>query len=399
VQVRVLMDDSFTASADQALLAIDQHPGVEIRVYNPYKRRSDQAAMRVLLNLGDFGRLDHRMHNKILAVDRQVAIIGGRNMADHYFGLHAQSNFRDMELLLGGPVAGKLTDSFDGYWNNPWSFPIDAVVALRESPGQPAPAPLTGGELAEHYPPQTAQGRADAWLEMLSTARSGQARLIVDEPASTDPDADSQAPRQLGEALLREIDRVQRELWLISAYLIPTPELENALERAVDRGVRVRILTNSLSSNNHVTAHSAYQKHLHALLSMGVEVYELRDDADGRAHYMERPVGAKSLCLHAKLMVLDSDRVFVGSANLDPRSLNLNTEVGLLIDGDQVNGGLRQLLQPDFTPDNAWRLSLDEAGDVTWTAGDRVSHHAPGDSFMRRLEEWLLEHLPLEAEM
>ena len=143
---------------------------------------------------------------------------------------------------------------------------------------------------------------------------------------------------QVGQELVREIDKAQQEIWLISAYLIPTPELEEALQRAEDRGVQVRILTNSISSNNHLTAHSAYRKHLRRLVEMGVEVHEVRADAKDRDVYIESPVEDKSLCLHAKILIFDRSRVFVGSANLDPRSLRINTEMGLLIESPVAFG-------------------------------------------------------------
>jgi putative cardiolipin synthase len=139
VFVRVLVDDSFILDADQELLDIDNHPGIELKVFNPYKRRSSQAALRETLNLGEFHRLDHRMHNKVMVTDNRVAVLGGRNLADHYFGYDENDNFRDMEVVAGGPIVHELADGFDLYWNNGWSFPVAAAMEQRSMPGSPEP--------------------------------------------------------------------------------------------------------------------------------------------------------------------------------------------------------------------------------------------------------------------
>jgi putative cardiolipin synthase len=398
VFVRVLVDDSFILDADEALLGIDRHPNIELRVFNPYKRRSSATALREILNLGDFHRLDHRMHNKVMVVDNRVALVGGRNLADHYFGYDASDNFRDLEVIAGGSVVHELAAGFDAYWNDPWSFPVAAVMERRAGPGSPETVemrPLQPGAHAE----QTAAERLEDWLDLARSARAGRARLLLDEPPAEDPDEASEAPVQVGAELIERIDAARSEVWLVSAYLIPTPELEQAIRRATGRGVRVRILTNSISSNNHLTAHSAYRRHVRALVEMGAEVHEVRDDAEDRDLYIESPVADKSLCLHAKVLVFDDDEVFIGSANLDPRSLRINTEMGLLIESPALNTDLRQALEPDFTLRNAWSLRLDENGDMTWISDAGVIDHQPEPSYMRRIEDWFLSLLPLEDEM
>jgi len=398
VFVRVLVDDSFILDADEALLAIDEHPGIELKVFNPYKRRSSDAGLREILNLGDFHRLDHRMHNKVMVVDDRVAVVGGRNLADHYFGYDAQDNFRDLEVIAGGSVVQALADGFDGYWNDRWSFPVSAVLEARAGPGAPKPLELRPVEPAAHLE-QSADERLADWLELVRSAHSGRATLLLDTPPDAEPGATDDAPVQVGERLIDAIDAAKSEVWLVSAYLVPTAELEDALRRAIGRGVRVRILTNSIGSNNHLTAHSAYRRHVRTLVEMGVEVHEVRDDAEDRQLYIEAPVEDKSLCLHAKALVLDGDHLFIGSANLDPRSLRINTEMGLLIESPALNAELRQALEPDFSLRNAWHVRLDETGGLVWVSDEVVLDHQPEPSFMRRIEDWFLSKLPLENEM
>lgn len=399
VRVRVLVDDSFILDADAQMLDIDRHENIELKVFNPYKRRSSDAALREILNAGEFHRLDHRMHNKVMVVDGRVAIIGGRNLASHYFGYHETDNFRDMELVTGGPGVGDLAAAFDEYWNDPWSFSVTAILEQRAGPGSPmVSTPAEPGPLDGHAE-QTAGERLADWKRIALAAHGGRAALLFDKPPEESPADNDEAPIQVGRALIREIDAVNNEIWLVSAYLIPTQELEDALARARARGVKVRILTNSLGSNNHVTAHSAYRNHIRNLLDMGADVHEVREDAKDRDLYIQSPVEDKSLCLHAKLLVFDDDRVFIGSANLDPRSLRINTEMGLIVESPGLNGALRRALEPDFSTRNAWRLALDENGSVSWTSDDEVLDIQPSPSWMYRLEDWFLSLLPLEDEM
>ncbi len=399
VFVRVLVDDSFVLDADRELLDIDRHDNIELKVFNPYKRRSSEAALRQVLNAGEFYRLDHRMHNKVMVVDNRVAIVGGRNIAADYFGYHETDNFRDMEVVTGGPIVHELAAGFDRYWNDVWSFPVAEIMAQRAWPGTPEPARSIDTGQADGHVEQTAEERLADWKQLALTAHAGEARLLLDRPPEDNPAQSDEAPVQVGTALIEAIDRAETEVWLISAYLIPTEELEAAVGRAEERGVQVRILTNSIGSNNHLTAHSAYRKHIQRLLEMGVEVHEVRDDAKDRDLYIESPVEDKSLCLHAKILIFDDDRVFVGSANLDPRSLRINTEMGLLIESPTLNRELRDVLEPDFATRNAWLLRLDEAGQVSWVSDDAVLNHQPTPSYMRRIEDWFLTLLPIEDEM
>ena len=399
VLVRVLVDDSFILDADRQLLEIDRHENIELKVFNPYKRRSSSAVLRQVLNAGEFHRLDHRMHNKVMVIDNRAAIIGGRNLADPYFGFHEEHNFRDMELVLAGPLAQELSAGFDDYWNNDWSFPVAAVLEQRGDLEMPQEVDLLSGMEHTDHAELTFEERLEAWKQLAATAHEGSAELLLDQPPEENPADEAEAPVQVGQRLIEAIDAAREEVWLISAYLIPTGEFEAAIDRAVSRGVRVRILTNSINSNNHLTAHSAYRRHVEHLVRLGAEVHEVRADAEDRALYIESPVSNKLLCLHAKALVFDRDAVFIGSANLDPRSLHINTEMGLLIDSETLNAELRAALEPDFSLSNAWHLQLNDQGRILWVSDDQVLDHQPTASYMRRIEDWFLSLLPIEEEM
>jgi putative cardiolipin synthase len=221
--------------------------------------------------------------------------------------------------------------------------------------------------------------------------------VLADAPAQADPAAE--APDQLARALIEQLDRARSEIVLVSAYLVPTPELADALRRAQARGVRVRILTNSLRSNNHTAAHSAYRGFIRSLLGHGVELHEVRALAKDRSLYMAPPVDAKHLGLHAKAILLDDDLSFVGSANLDPRSLQLNTEMGLLVRSRELNRQLREAFGVDFDRRNAWHLEGMPDGSVRWVGDDQVLNVQPAESTWQRLEDWFFSGLPIRNEM
>jgi putative cardiolipin synthase len=236
----------------------------------------------------------------------------------------------------------------------------------------------------------------------MEAARHGHSGVSVfhsDAPAHEDPAAASEAPNQLAGVLLDLIDAATMEVILVSAYLIPTPELEAAVERAEKRGVEVRILTNSLRSNNHLAAHSAYSRHIQRLVSHGADLHEVHAEAADRPRYMQAPVEGKRLGLHAKMLVIDQNRVYVGSCNLDPRSLKLNTEVGLVVDSRSLNRALRDLTASDFEPRNAWAVRLSEAGRLQWHGEGVVLDRPPSDSPVQALEDWFLGLLPIEQQM
>ncbi len=399
VKVRVLIDDTFLNSKDQMLLALAMHPNIEYRVFNPFKRRADDMLTRQLLNLAEFDRLDHRMHNKAMVVDNHVAIVGGRNLADEYFGLHGQANFRDLELLLGGPIVTRISAEFDDYWNDQWSIPIGMLSHEQASPEQLAHARQLAANNPSVHLEETEQAKIALWREVIGRADTGEAVLFSDQPPQGNPDNPEQAPVQVAQELVSLFDDAREEIVIISAYLIPTPRLEGAVQRALERGVRVRMLTNSIGSNNHLAAHSAYRNHINTLLGHGSELYEVRMDADERERYMLTPVGRKVLALHAKGLIIDRDKVFIGSANLDPRSLRINTEMGFLVTSEAFNRSVREAVEVDFAGENAWRLELQDNGEVHWVAGNTRLTSQPAVSFMQRIEDWVFSLMPIEDEL
>jgi len=398
VRVRILVDDFFTSTHDEAIWDVDQHPNIEFRIYNPYAHRDRSLGVRMFVNLGDFSRVDHRMHNKLMVVDNRAAIVGGRNLGDEYFGRHDSANFRDMEVLVAGTEVPLLSGKFDEYWNNDWAYPVDRLLRRQ---------PAMGPQEYEAWIIETVQRGLEedlptleqAWIRVAEAALAGEILVVADTPATENPAARAEFPNQLAHVLMEWMDTAKEELILVSAYLIPTPELEQTVERAEGRGVRVRILTNSLRSNNHVAAHSAYRHHIHRLVHHGAEVHEVRALAKDRALYMEDPIDKKHLGLHSKVLLIDNDISFIGSTNLDARSLKLNTEMGILIKSREFNNLVREALAIDFHHRNAWHLQMQDNGRLIWVADDVTLHNQPAESDLQRLEDWFLSILPIEGEM
>jgi putative cardiolipin synthase len=399
VTVRILVDDTFLVQQDDALLALAEHPNIEYRVFNPFKRRSGGTVTRQLLNLAEFGRLDHRMHNKSMVVDDRIAIVGGRNIADEYFGLNSGANFRDVEMLLGGNITREVSTAFDTYWNDRWTFPIEALSHQKASAQNLAEARHANEAALSLHAELSREESIEKWRQLVANADTGHAILYADRPPEDNPKRAAEAPVQVANEIIKLFDAAESEILIVSAYLIPTPHLEGAVERAIDRGVRVRILTNSIGSNNHLSAHSAYRNHINTLLGHGAEMHEVRTDAVDRDRYMLQPVELKQLALHAKALVIDNDKVFIGSANLDPRSLRVNTEMGFLVESEPFNRTLRAALEGDFLTSNAWRLELQRDGRVFWLADDQVLESQPATSFMQRIEDWFFSNMPIEGEL
>jgi putative cardiolipin synthase len=399
VVVKILVDDTFLITEDRMLVALAEHPKIEYRIFNPFKHRASGFVSRQFFNLNEFHRLDHRMHNKAMIVDNRIAIVGGRNLADEYFGLHSEANFRDLELLAGGPIVREISASFDDYFNDDWSLPVDTVTHIKPNYVDLDAARHVRDPGGYEYEEKSEEARRHFWETAVREAFSGDALLLVDKPPVKNPAAKESEPVQLARRLIELFDKAEEEILIISAYLIPSIDLEGAIERAVQRGVDVRILTNSIRSNNHLAAHSAYRKHINELLADGAQLHEVRIDARDRHFYMFPPTDKKSLALHAKALVIDKDKVFIGSANLDPRSLRLNTEMGLLVYSEALNAELRLMLERDFSQANAWHLRFDEDGSVIWVSGNVALTSQPAGSFMQRIEDWFFMHLPIEDEM
>jgi putative cardiolipin synthase len=405
VRIRVLIDDIHTKGRDFSIAALDAHPNVEVRTFNPFARRD----ARNLNLLTDFSRLNHRMHNKVFIVDGAVAILGGRNIGDDYFGLNTVVNFRDLDVLGAGPVAAEASQSFDQYWNSESAFPITALAGEVPSAERAAEirAELSAwaAALADFpYPRATSATQAESALRTaLGPLVWGPATVLVDLPEKISGSGEQGVARRLWP----EIDALQSELLIEVAYFIATEPGVELLGGLVDRGVDVRILTNSLATNDLTPGHAGYSRYREDLLRRGVDLYEFRPAATASRGDWSKGAGSSRASLHSKAIVLDRRKVFIGSFNLNPRSVELNTEIGVMVESEELARQVGQFMDDGVAPGSAWQLHLatdrGRSVELVWSE-DRdgqpiLYEHDPEVSRWKRFTAWFISILPIEKEL
>lgn len=403
VRVRVILDDIGANADDDVLAAIDLHPNIEIRLFNPVASRT----FRGLSMLGDFSRTNRRMHNKAMIADNQAAIVGGRNIGDEYFDASGDVAFGDLDLISVGPVVRQVSDSFDRYWNSRSVMPIAAlhtVDAAQLAQLRTDLAAFIHEQRQSPYVQQSLRYLDEKIAAGPDTLFRGQAFVLYDDPAKI-----SQSPENIEGSLITQFSRlggsIQHELFIISPYFIPGDQGVAWLRGLAQRGVAITILTNSLAASDVSAVHAGYRRYRQQLLQAGIRLYELKPGAVERASELKKHrVGASRASLHAKTFIFDRSAVFIGSLNLDPRSIQLNTEVGIVcINADmaqQLDQRLRQNLdhiawRVQLSPDDKGRLSWHETG----SDGDTVYHDEPQTSVWRRMSVWFVGLLPLESQL
>lgn len=362
VRVRILLDDNGIGFRDVVLAELDAHRNVEVRVFNPTAQRGGLA--RFVEFLTRVSRLNRRMHNKIMTVDGVAAIVGGRNIGDHYFGARARAGFRDYDVLTFGAPAAEAGASFDRFWNSEHAFTVGAL-------GDEA-----GGELPEARAAKLRQRLARAIARAIPDyeARAGQAvddlaawsreqplhwargRVVGEAPERVAGRSDGLVLQTLAAALAG----AEREVLIESAYFVPQDAGVALLAGLVRRGVRVTVLTNALASNDVPAVHAGYAPYRRALLEAGVELREFRRRPLGRRRFgWLRRAAEHETSLHAKVMVIDRRLAWIGSFNMDPRSARLNTEVGVMVESASLAAELAGHVEADCAPAHAWRLALE----------------------------------------
>lgn len=409
VRVRMLLDDYSLGFEDIALARIvDEHPGIEIRVFNPLPRRVRWfRGLQVAMHLD---RLGMRMHNKVFTVDGQVAILGGRNIANQYFEAEAASHFRDLDVLAAGPIVQDVSRQFDDYWNSPLAVPVAAFVTDSPTTTPTAYADLQRLASAERGPHAEYALRKDVFLNRLLQGDPdmiwAKATAVAEPPVREAPDSGRSARSQskISSTLALERQAAKEQVVMVMAYYVPGARGVEVMSDLRRRGVRVRVLTNSLASADVVAVHAGYARYRAALLAAGVELHEYRPEAQRPAregHLMRH--GDSDSALHAKVIVYDRRLIWLGSANSDPRSRRLNTEGGLLIDSAALAERLLARIEDDFSLQHSWQLALENdsvtgAGRIVWIGledGRLVKRHEePAGNLKRRLAAWFYSLIP-----
>ena len=410
VRVRILLDDMDTAGKHEMLYIIDAHPNIEIRLYNPFASRGNRTGDY----LGDTSRINHRMHNKTLTVDNQATIFGGRNIGDEYFDASGHVGFNDMDALALGPVVGEVSRSFDLYWNSQWVYPLAAFKSDE---------PVTE-EMIKNFRKQS-----DAFLEEAKESKYaaaihdldvvkmssiadldyswGRWVLAYDHPSKVDAEEVTEETH-LAPKLKKAFEQAQKEIVIVSPYFVPGSDFTDYLVGLVSKGVRVRIMTNSLAANDVSLVHAGYMRYREDLISGGVELYEFKPIKHEGIENKEvkkkkkKWIGSSRASLHGKYFGFDQQYMFIGSFNLDARSVALNTELGVYFESPEFSSFLSQRFD-EVSNILGYHVVLDEDGYLEWvTFEDGIEvrfDKEPETSFWKRFSTGFLSIFVPESQL
>jgi putative cardiolipin synthase len=400
VRVRLLVDDMLFAPRDRTIAAICRHPNLDIKIFNPGRVRDS--------TLGAYGEfllyfreLNRRMHNKLFVVDNRLAIVGGRNIGNAYFGLSEKYNFQDLDVLVVGPVIEEVSHAFDEYWNADRSYPgsamsskatIEELQSLREWMDEYL---ISHRDVLASYPMEPVDWK-ESLAQLPSLMEVGEAHFLQDVPMTFDGEE-----HRLADMLVHLAEPNHKELIIITPYLIPMGDFLENVAQLSSEGVKIKILTGSMGANNHTVAHSHYKKYRRSILATGAELYEFRHDPSSavRAVSDVPPIHSGFISLHIKAIVGDRKRCFVGSLNLDPRALRINTENGLYIQSPGLSKQLAEHFDTLMTRENAWQVYLDMNDKIRWKSSTGNVSRQPARSFRQRIADFFFRLLPIESQL
>ncbi len=391
VRVRILLDDFNSVGEDAQVLRLAFEPGIELRLFNPLAGSRQSLLTRILGSLPDMARIQKRMHNKLFIADNAWGITGGRNLGDAYFGGDGKSAFVDLDVLAAGAIVKPMSASFDRFWSDELAYPVQALLSKedldrlqQQDSGGSAPA-QGGGEASPPAQPPLPAGMGAMQRPAMDLRRVplvwAPSVLLVDEPGKIGPgDDEADAGETVVDGLLQLMQQARSELLIISPYFVPGAQMMAVFAQARSRGVAIRVLTNSLASNDAPAAHAGYRRYRRDLLAMGVELHEMRADSQSAALHGggsgsgfglgSAAGGSKSgstrASLHSKAVIVDRRLSVIGSMNLDLRSQKQNSEVALLIRSRKLADAAAGLIERSFAQ-GAYRVEL-EGDDLVWRA-------------------------------
>jgi putative cardiolipin synthase len=401
VRVRLLLDDIQTKGYDVGMAALDSHPNMEIRIFNPWTSRSAR-----FLDVFDFNRVNRRMHNKSFTADNQVTIVGGRNIADEYFSAREDVNFGDADVLGIGPVVNDVSTMFDEYWNSKYAAPVEVFAKM---PKDPAAALVELRERLEanvEKIKQTTYGEtliADItdYLQEGSVAIDwAPYQLVYDSPDKANKKLAADA-KNITTELGAVVEKAEQELIIVSPYFVPRKRGLEYFQGLIDRGLHIKVITNSLAANNHGIVHSGYMGSRKALLEMGVELHEMRVTAEVAG--VERGgSGAELATLHTKAFMVDRQDIFFGSFNWDPRSANINTELGVVIESPELGAMIGERVDEGLA-ERTYQVILNDKGKIRWLdeSGEEpvILDKEPDTTWWRRTKAQMGRILPVRGQL
>lgn len=395
VRVRLLIDDIGTRGMEQKLAALNEHPNLELRLFNPFANRMTRS-----LDAWDFQRLNRRMHNKSFTMDNKITIIGGRNIAAEYFAANQDYNFGDLDVIAIGPVVNDTSNMFDLYWNHERAVPYEQLAGTASTSENTLTKLRT--ELGDNLTTLSGTPYANAVSNSYDSyiAEDGSAfhwasyELVYDSP-------DKSVTERAGEAekittrLSETVVAAQESLLIVSPYFVPQQSGVDAFIELLDSGIDIEIITNSLSSSDHLLVYGGYAPSRKPLLKAGARFYETKGNVAVPGSAGLSNPDAKS-SLHSKAFVVDRRHFFLGSFNWDPRSTHLNTELGVIIDSADMAGGVVDSIDKHLAS-KSYEVSLTDNQALRWTTiengEERVYDKEPETSawtrFLGRIAQWL----------
>ncbi len=373
IKVRVIVDDIMVDSDIQDILTFASHENITVKIYNPGMNLGKNLFNKIYNLTTDFRSINQRMHNKTFIVDGKVVITGGRNIADEYFDYDHAYNFRDRDILLIGKETAKVNTSFEEFWNSPLCENVTNII--KDTPENIAAVDRFDKlhEYAcnpENFWPQIRE-RIGAFPNTFQDIQNSGELVWLDEISFiSDLPGKNDGTEGLGgggistSELIELVQNAKSSIDIQTPYLITTELAQGLFKDAIDRGVKIRILTNSLASTDNVEAFSSYQTDREKLLKTGVQIFEFRPDAEERTKIMTGELQEKLdhkpiFGLHAKSMVIDKETTVIGTFNLDPRSANLNTECVVIVHSEKISAGVLEGMEIEFQPENSWETTLD----------------------------------------
>lgn len=404
VHVRALVDGYLIDSNAEPLKQIVNHPNIEVRIYNPFRTSFWQRYVRYGELLLDFRRLNQRMHNKIIAVDNTVSIVGGRNVNDTYFALDEEHYFLDRDVVIAGPLTKDVSASFDAFWNNPHAVPVEAFIEGEAMPFSfatvwnevfaydmeafPLPRRIEVMDLAEKY---IALQRRFVWAP---------ASLVLTAPGPVFEDVSVPPGRRIEDVMLERIAAARSEVLVQNPYVMMTEPRAAVLADARARGVRMVLHTNSLASHDSALVHYGFARDRKRFLARGVALHESKPRPRSSRGMPGIGLTPERTTLHSKTLVFDRRYVLVGSFNLDLRSIDYNSEIGILIDSPRLASRVAAAIEADIAPANSWRTVGDGEGGIVWldeSVMPPLSHESePETDFFERIPVWLGHVLPID---
>jgi cardiolipin synthase C len=400
VHVRILVDDLDARAKNDGFAALDVHPNIEVRLYNPLVSREGTAGKAAEFSVG-FSRLNHRMHNKSWIADGRIALVGGRNLGDEYFDAHEGTNFVDLDFLMAGPVVAEVSANFDRFWNSESNRRIWRLETreFTDAELQTLRAVLAQAEDELKRSRYAQVLREDPRVQDLVSGDTtlnwtSDWRFVSDDPMKMQLPEDQRSA--VLDALRPALALAEREVALISPYFVPGERGSAQLAALEADGVQVRILTNSLAATDVAAVHGGYARYRPALLRDGVQLWELKPTGADSGNFSL--AGSSGSSLHTKAAIIDDTTVFVGSYNIDPRSTSLNTEQGVLATHPAIAAELRAIFERELQGKRSWQVTLVD-GKLRWTDGTQVLDGEPGAKSSQRVLAWLMKVLPVESQL